>query len=139
MIAKRPPNQLELDLPPPGRGEAPRPDAAEVEASMATHAYESPARAERLMEAICEWTNVETAARAVRRNKGAPGIDGMTVKQLPAVLKERWPQIARELVEGRYRPRPVKRVKIPKPDGGERDLGIPTQWAYCTSCSWCWG
>lgn len=60
------------------------------------------------------------------RNNGAPGIDGTTVKQLPAVLEERWPQIARELVEDRYRPQPVRRVRIPKPDGGERMLGIPT-------------
>jgi len=126
MAAKRPPSQLELDLPLPGQGEAPRPGAAEVEATMATRAYESLARAERLMEAICEWTNVETAARAVMRNKGAPGVDGMTVKELPAALAKHWPHIARELVEGRYRPQPVKRVRIPKPDGGERALGIPT-------------
>jgi len=62
----------------------------------------------------------------VMRNKGAPGIDGMTVKQLPDVLRERWPQIARELAEDRYRPQLVRRVRIPKPDGGERQLGIPT-------------
>jgi len=124
-MAKRPPIQLELDLPLPGRGEAPRSDTTEVEAVTVTRTDESPARADRLMEAICAWENVETAARAVMRNKGAPGIDGMTVKELPDVLKERWPQIARELVEGRYRPQPVKRVRIPKPDGGERALGIP--------------
>jgi RNA-directed DNA polymerase len=60
------------------------------------------------------------------RNKGAPGVDGMTVKQLPDGLEQRWPQIARALVEGRYRPQPVKRVRILKPDGGKRRLGIPT-------------
>ncbi len=63
--------------------------------------------------------------RAVQRNKGAPGVDGVTVKQLPNVLARHWPRIARELAEGRYRPQPVKRVRIPKPDGGERKLGIP--------------
>ena len=126
MTAKRLPFQLELDLPGPGWGEAPRPAPTEAETVAATRADESPAWADRLMEAICEEENIETAARAVMRNKGAPGIDGMTVKQLPGVLKERWPAIARALVEGRYRPQPVKRVRIPKPDGGERALGIPT-------------
>ena len=116
MTAKRPPIQLELDLPMPGRGEAPRLDATEVEVVTAMGGDESPARADRLMEVICDWKNVETAAQAVMRNKGAPGIDGMTVKQLPEVLKARWPQIACELVEGSYRPQPVKRVRIPKPD-----------------------
>jgi RNA-directed DNA polymerase len=126
MTTKRLPIQLELDLPEPGRGEAPRLGPAEAETAMAALANESPAWADRLMEAICDMENVETAAQAVMRNKGAPGIDGMTVKQLPAVLEERWPQIARELVEDRYRPQPVRRVRIPKPDGGERMLGIPT-------------
>jgi RNA-directed DNA polymerase len=126
MAAKRPPIQLELDLPTPGRGEAPRPVPAEVEAAAARRASESPAWADRLMEAICETENVETAARAVMRNKGATGVDGVAVAQLPELLAKRWPQIARELVEDRYRPQPVRRVRIPKPDGGERALGIPT-------------
>ncbi len=126
MAAKRPPIQLELDLPTPGRGEAPRPDPAEVEAAAARRANESPAWTDRLMEAICETENVETAARAVMRNKGAPGVDGLAVVQLPELLAKRWPQIARELVEDRYRPQPARRVRIPKPDGGERALGIPT-------------
>jgi RNA-directed DNA polymerase len=78
------------------------------------------------MEAICDRGNVETAMRAVQRNKGAPGVDGMTVEQLPGVLARRWAAIAGELVEGRYTPQPVRRVKIPKPDGGDRNLGIPT-------------
>jgi RNA-directed DNA polymerase len=126
MAAKRPPIQLELDLPPPGRGEAPSPVVTEVEAAAAKRASESPAWADRLMEAICDAENVETAARAVMRNKGAPGVDGVAVGQLPGLLAKRWPQIARELVEDRYRPQPVRRVRIPKPDGGERALGIPT-------------
>jgi RNA-directed DNA polymerase len=125
MAAKRPPIQLELDLPFPGRGEAPRPVAVEVETAVANGDNESPAWADCLMEAICETENVETAARAVMRNKGAPGVDGVAVAQLPELLARRWPQIARELVEGRYRPQPVRRVRIPKPDGGERALGIP--------------
>jgi RNA-directed DNA polymerase len=126
MAAKRPPIQGQLDLFDPGRGEASRPGGQKVETATATDGYESPAWADRLMEAICEEGNVETAARAVMRNKGAPGVDGMTVEQLPGFLEERWPAIARALVEDRYRPQPVKRVFIPKPDGGERALGIPT-------------
>jgi RNA-directed DNA polymerase len=78
------------------------------------------------MEAICDPDNIATALRAVVRNKGAPGIDGITVKQLPGVLKARWPEIEGQLLQGRYRPQPVRRVKIPKPDGGTRNLGIPT-------------
>ena len=126
MSAKRPPIQLELDLPMPGGGEAPRRDAREVEAMMATGGPESPAFTERFMEAICDPDNIEDALKAVMRNKGAPGVDGMTVKQLPDALKVRWPEIEVQLLAGRYRPQPVRRVKIPKPDGGERHLGIPT-------------
>jgi RNA-directed DNA polymerase len=93
MTAKRLPFQLELDLPEPGWGEAPRKGPAEAETAVAMRASESPAGADRLMEAICDFENVETAARAVMRNKGAPGVDGMTVKQLPDALEQRWPQI----------------------------------------------
>lgn len=79
-----------------------------------------------LMEAICAPENIVAAARAVARNKGAAGVDGMTVHDLPVALAARWPEIERDLLEGRYQPQPVRRVSIPKPDGGERHLGIPT-------------
>ena len=59
-------------------------------------------------------------------HKGAPGIDGMTVGAFPAFAREQWPRIARALMEGTYRPAPVKRVWIPKPDGSKRPLGVPT-------------
>jgi RNA-directed DNA polymerase len=78
------------------------------------------------MEAICASDNIEAASRAVVRNKGAPGIDGITVKQLPGMLKARWSETEDQLLQGRYQPQPVLRVKIPKPDGGMRNLGIPT-------------
>ena len=79
------------------------------------------------MEAICAPENLAAAVRAVTRNEGAPGVDGMTVRDLPGVLAARWPEIERDLLEGRYRPQPVRRVTIPKPGGGgERALGIPT-------------
>src|SRR3954470_10117108 len=126
MITSRPPYQLELDLGVPGRGEAPCRDAQEVEAVTATAEPESPASTEHLMEAICDRDNLEAALDAVVRNKGAPGIDGITVKQLPGILKARWPEIEEQLLQGRYQPQPVRRVGIPKPTGGTRNLGIPT-------------
>jgi RNA-directed DNA polymerase len=80
-----------------------------------------------LMEAICDPDNIAEALDAVVRNEGAAGVDGITVKQLPAVLGARWPEIERQLLQGCYRPQPVRRVRIPKPNGGgERNLGIPT-------------
>ena len=109
-----------------GRGEAPRPVAPEVEAATAAPDPESPARVADLMEAICDPDNIEAALRAVVRNKGAPGVDGMTVRQLPSILKARWPEIEHQLLQGCYQPQPVRRVQIPKPAGGTRDLGIPT-------------
>ena len=100
MTATRPPYQLELDLPMPGRGEAPRLDWQEVEAVTATAEPESPAPTEHLMEAICDPDNIEAALRAVVRNKGAPGVDGITVQQLPGILKARWSEIERSTAPG---------------------------------------
>jgi RNA-directed DNA polymerase len=79
-----------------------------------------------LLNRILERKNLVRALKQVRRNKGAPGIDGMTVDELPDFLKQHWPQIRQQLIEGTYRPKPVKRVEIPKPDGRRRKLGIPT-------------
>src|SRR6202158_2825716 len=125
MTISRPPYQLELALPIPGRGEAPRRDLQEVEVVTATAEPESPASTEHLMEAICDPDNIETALRAVVRNKGAPGVDGITVQRLPGILKARWSEIENQLLQGRYQPQPVRRVRIPKPAGGTRNLGIP--------------
>src|SRR6201981_5061 len=126
MTATRPPYQLELDLPMPGRGEAPRLVWQEVEAVTATAERESPAPTEHLMEAICDPDNIETALRAVVRNKGAPGVDGITVQQLPGILKPRWAEIQNQLAGAPSQPKPGRRVRIPKPAGGTRNLGIPT-------------
>jgi group II intron reverse transcriptase/maturase len=79
-----------------------------------------------LMEQVCERRNLQAALRRVRRNAGSPGIDRMTVEQLPDHLRVHWPRLREELLAGRYQPQPVKRVTIPKPGGGERELGVPT-------------
>src|SRR5437764_3893610 len=126
MTKTRSPYQLELALPMPSRGEAPRQGVQEVEAVTATAEPESSASTAHLMEAICAPDNVEAALRAVVRNKGAPGVDGITVRRLPGILKARWPEIEEQLLQGRYQPQPVRRVRIPKPAGGTRNLGIPT-------------
>src|SRR5438128_3365680 len=126
MTTTRSPYQLELALPIPSRGETPCRGAQEVEAVRATAEPESPASTAHLMEAICAPDNIEAALRAVVRNKGAPGVDGITVRQLPGLPKARWPEIEHQLLQGRYQPQPVRRVQIPKPAGGTRDLGIPT-------------
>jgi group II intron reverse transcriptase/maturase len=79
-----------------------------------------------LMTEILHKQNLKRALERVKRNKGAPGIDGMTVDELGAHLKANWPTIRAQLVAGSYQPKPVKRVEIPKPDGRKRLLGIPT-------------
>jgi len=88
---------------------------------------ESPSACDRLMEEVCERGNLQQALKRVKANKGAPGVDGMTVQALPAFLREHWPSIRASLLEGTYKPQPVRRVEIPKPDGGGvRKLGIPS-------------
>jgi RNA-directed DNA polymerase len=79
-----------------------------------------------LMAQILDRENLKRALKQVRQNQGAPGIDGMTVDELPAYLKQHWPEIRAQLEAGQYRPQPVKRVEIPKSDGKKRPLGIPT-------------
>lgn len=78
------------------------------------------------MERVLDPDNLNRAWRKVRSNKGAPGVDGITIEQFPEVLRAQWPRIRSMLIEGTYRPAPVRRVMIPKPDGSERPLGIPT-------------
>jgi RNA-directed DNA polymerase len=79
-----------------------------------------------MIEEILEPENLAQAWKRVKANKGAPGIDGMTVEDFPAFAREHWPRIATAIREGNYRPAPVRRVWIPKPDGAQRPLGIPT-------------
>jgi len=77
------------------------------------------------MERVLEKENLRRALRQVKRNRGAPGIDGMTVEGLVAHLKKNWPAIRSSLLEGTYKPQPVRRVEIPKAGGGTRNLGVP--------------
>jgi RNA-directed DNA polymerase len=79
-----------------------------------------------LMQEVVSHRNIERAAKRVKSNDGAPGIDGMTVDGLPGWLRERWPEVREQLLAGTYEPAPVRRVMIPKYGGGERMLGIPT-------------
>lgn len=92
---------------------------------MAKPGTECPAIGEPLMEEVCERENCKQALARVKANTGSPGVDGMTVHELPDFLKQHWPAIREQLLSGTYRPQPVKRAEIPKPDGGVRKLGIP--------------
>ena len=80
----------------------------------------------RLLEAILGRENMMAALRRVAANKGAPGVDGMSVDDLRSHLATHWPRLKEELLAGRYRPAPVRGVEIPKAGGGVRQLGIPT-------------
>jgi RNA-directed DNA polymerase len=118
-------NQMELAFGDERRGEAPKP-AEGTEPRMAKREAEIPASTSKLMEEVVERENCKEALKRVRTNKGGPGIDGMTVDALPAYLVKHWPANREQLLSGTYEPKPVKRVEIPKPDGGMRKLGIPT-------------
>jgi RNA-directed DNA polymerase len=79
-----------------------------------------------LMERIVDRANMETAWRNVQANRGAPGPDGVTLDQFCETFGPQWPEIRRQLLEGTYQPGPARRKSIPKPDGSQRNLGIPT-------------
>jgi RNA-directed DNA polymerase len=125
---KRQKIQLELAFVAEGKGEAPRSVQEGTEPVTAPREHERPAieATERLMEEVCRRDNLIRALKRVRSNRGSPGVDGMTVDELPGFLKEHWPAIRKQLLSGAYRPKPVKRVEIPKPGGGVRKLGVPT-------------
>jgi len=118
--------QGELDLSSSPAGEACAAGREETESLPAVHALESPASTNRLMEEICERENLKQALLQVKANKGSAGVDGMTVGGISDYLKQHWPAIREQLLSGTYEPKPVRRVEIPKPDGGVRKLGIPT-------------
>jgi RNA-directed DNA polymerase len=118
--------QLELDFSLSRAGEACGTVREEIESLSTANDTESPANTNRLMEEVCERENLKEALRQVKANKGSGGVDRMTVGQLSDYLKQHWPTIREQLLNGTYEPKPVRRVEIPKPDGGVRKLGIPT-------------
>ena len=119
--------QLYLAFDEESRGDAQDADAQRAEPLAAKRTPESPAPEERftLLEEVCDRNNLEIAWKRVQANKGSPGVDGMTIDDTHDYLCEHWPTIRKSLLEGSYTPQPVKRVEIPKPDGGIRKLGIP--------------
>src|SRR5215510_864058 len=119
--------QLRLDFSSAPTGEARKAGREDIESPSAVSEPERPANTCRIMEDVCERANLKEALRQVTSNKGSAGIDGMTVDQLADYLKQHWPAIREQLLNGAYEPKPVRRVEIPKPDGGGvRKLGIPT-------------
>jgi RNA-directed DNA polymerase len=118
--------QMSLDFSAMPTGEARQAGREETEPSMATNGPENPANTNRLMEEVCERENLKAALQQVKANQGSAGVDGMTVGDITDYLKQHWPAIREQLLNGTYVPKPVRRVEIPKPDGGVRKLGIPT-------------
>jgi RNA-directed DNA polymerase len=118
--------QTEMNFSSTSAGEAREAGREETESLSTVNDPESPASTNRLMEEVCERENLKEALRRVKANKGSSGVDGMTVGGITDYLKQHWPAIREQLLNGTYEPRPVRRVEIPKPDGGVRKLGIPT-------------
>ena len=114
----------QLELPLRSRGEAPRAQRSE-EVQPATNKTER-SGASGLMELVLSRQNLQAALKRVRQNKGSPGIDGMTVDELPGYLRDNWLRLREELRSGRYQPETVRQQEIPKKNGGVRKLGIPT-------------
>jgi RNA-directed DNA polymerase len=106
------------------RGEAER-DEGSGEARLVRQAQAISGRASVLSQALTR-ENLVRAWQRVRANAGSAGVDGLSVGQTAEYLKEHWPQVKEQLLAGTYWPRPVRRVQIPKPGGGMRELGIPT-------------
>jgi len=124
---KRQKSQLELAFGAEATGEAPRAAPEGTEACTARAGPNGPAvRVGPSMDRVVERDNLRKALAQVRRNKGAPGLDGMSVEDLAAYLKDHWPEIRDQLLQGTYKPQPVRRIEIPKASGGTRPLGIPT-------------
>ena len=125
MSGTRQKTHCSVALEPAGGGEALSGGSSRAEPFAANPASKSPASTEQLMEEVCSRENLEIAWKRVRRNKGSPGVDGMTIDAAKDYLREQWPDIRSQLLGGTYQPLPVKRVEIPKPDGGIRKLGVP--------------
>src|SRR6201997_2446392 len=119
--------QLRLDFSSAPTGEARQAGREDIESLSVVHEPECLANTSQIMEEVCERANLKEALRQVRSNKGSAGIDRMMVDQLGDYLKQHWLSIREQLLNETYEPKPVRRVEIPKPDGGGgRKLGIPT-------------
>ena len=118
MNGKRQNIQYSLALEPVDQGETPVSGYEGTEPFVAKPTPESPASAAQLMEEVCERENLARAWKRVRSNQGSPGVDGMTIDDAKDYLREHWPSIRSQLLDGTYQPQPVKRVEIPKPGGG---------------------
>ena len=114
----------QLELPWEGRGEAPSVPRSD-ESPRAVQGTERPGADDLLVKALARQ-NMKAALRRVKKNRGSPGVDGMTVNELLPYLWEHWEELKSSLLDGSYRPSPVKRQEIPKSGGGIRELGIPT-------------
>src|ERR1700694_417385 len=110
-------NQVVLNLGAGARGEAPSAAPQESETGAAKACLERPAAGGPSMEAVVERNNLRKALKQVQRNKGAPGVGGRSVNKLSPSLKEHWPAIRAQLLEGSYKPQPVRRVETPKASG----------------------
>jgi len=121
---KQPQMFRQLELPLESRGETPRVQRSEEEPAAAQGNDRSGTSV--LMELVCERQNLQAALKRVRKNKGGPGIDGMTVNELPDYLRAHWSVLREQMLTGAYRPSMVKEQLIPKNGGGVRKLGIPT-------------
>jgi RNA-directed DNA polymerase len=126
MSGSRPKIQLELAFLAEDPGEAPRTDGEGTEPPTANRTSQHPVPDIPLLEQICERENLIQAWDRVRSNGGAAGVDDLTIEQTGEQLPTLWPTIRDQLLQGTYQPQPVRRVEIPKPDGGVRLLGIPT-------------
>ena len=101
-------------------------DAPTTDTHRALNQDEATSQTQDLLNAVLASDNLARAWKRVKANQGAPGIDGVTVEAFPAHAREHWPVLREQIEGGRYRPQAVRRVEIPKPDGGRRLLGIPT-------------
>lgn len=108
-------------------------DVKGTETLVAKRMPESLAETARLMEEVCEWENCMQALKRVKANKGSPGVDGMTVQQLPDYLKQHGLEIREQLLTGTYEPKPVKRVEIPKPGRGAKVRHSSCAGSFCSA------
>lgn len=123
LVEARHQKTMQMELPLEERGEAPNQERSGEASAAASGNGRS--GTDHLMEKVVERDNLRRALKRVRANKGSPGIDGMSVEELPAYLKANWERLRAQLLDGSYEPQPVRQHEIPKSGGGVRKLGIP--------------